>query len=69
MPAGIWLAETTQCGHQPVLANDFGAANTYELPGDRLYFHLLGVFPLFLSRYFGSEGEAQAHGYRHAPIP
>lgn len=48
-----------QCGHQPVIATNFAAGYTYDLPGDA------GYGPsIFNNTYYCTAAEAEAAGYR-----
>lgn len=47
------------CGHQPVIATNFAAGYTYDLPGDP------GYGPgIFSDTYYCSAKDAEAAGYR-----
>lgn len=51
------------CGHPPVIATNFAAGYTYDLPGDP------GYGPnIFNDRYYCSTNDAEAAGYRRSPI-
>ena len=52
-----------KCGGQPIIATDFAAAYSYQVPGDDLY----GA-DIFTSAYFCTEEQAQAAGYRRGSL-
>lgn len=52
-----------KCGKQPVVASDFAAGDTYDVPGDKNY-----NVDIFTSRFFCTEAEAQAAWYHHNPL-
>ncbi len=51
-----------RCGHEPVIASEFAASYSYQLPGDPDY-----KPAIFADTFFCSAAEAQAGGYNHLP--
>jgi len=61
---------TAQCGHLPIVGDDFAAAYEYYLPSDQGYWnHAFSIVPfLGPSAYWCTEKEAKL-GYHHAINP
>lgn len=59
-----------ECGHAPVICDNFAASDEYYLPSDGGYWgHALAIFPLFRpSAQWCTEKEAE-YGYHHAVYP
>jgi hypothetical protein len=68
--AGALAYHTVQCGHLPIVGDNFAAAYDYYLPGDGAYWdHAFSIIPLFgPSAYWCTEKEAKL-GYHRAIYP
>jgi hypothetical protein len=58
IPEVTYWAAWARCGHQPVIASNFAAAYSYDIPGDFDY----GP-SLFASAYFCTASQAEQAGY------
>lgn len=57
IPAAQFAVAAVRCGHQPVEATSFAAADSYRIPGD------VGYGPSLFSEYYCTEDDARAHGF------
>ena len=63
LPDVLFAGYAVRCGHLPVTATTFAAADSYEEPGD------YGYGPsLFNAAYFCSAAEAERAGYHRTPF-
>jgi hypothetical protein len=68
--AAALALHSAQCGHLPIVGDNFAAAYEYYLPSDGGYWdHAFSIVPFFgPSGYWCTEKEARS-GYHHAIFP